>query len=183
MTDKEIIQLCLNATTRELGYKKLVAVYSKKLYWHVRRMVTNHDDANDVVQNCFIKIWKGLPNYREESKLYTWLYRIASNESITFINEKYRRTSIAIDNDVAQYTANLNSDPWFDGDETQVQLQHAIDSLPDKQKQVFIMRYYDELKYEEMEAVLGTSIGALKASYHHAAKKIEAFLKATLNHE
>jgi len=183
MTDKEIIQLCLNATTRELGYKKLVAVYSKKLYWHVRRMVTNHDDANDVVQNCFIKIWKGLPNYREESKLYTWLYRIASNESITFINEKYRRTSIAIDNDVAQYTANLNSDPWFDGDETQVQLQHAIDSLPDKQKQVFIMRYYDELKYEEMEAVLGTSTGALKASYHHAAKKIEAFLKATLNHE
>ncbi len=183
MTDKEIVQLCLNATTREQGYKQLVAMYSKKLYWHIRRMVTSHDDANDVVQNCFIKIWKGLPNYREESKLYTWLYRIASNEAITFINEKYRRSSIAIDNDVENYTANLKSDPWFDGDETQMQLQYAIDSLPDKQKQVFVMRYYDEMKYEEMEAVLGTSTGALKASYHHAAKKIETYLKATLNRE
>jgi RNA polymerase sigma-70 factor, ECF subfamily len=183
MTDHEIVQLCLNATTREQGYKQLVAAYAKKLYWHVRRMVANHDDANDVVQNCFIKIWKGLPNFRQDSKLYTWLYRIASNEAITFINEKYRRNSVALDKEMELYTENLKSDPWFDGDATQVQLQFAIDSLPDKQKQVFIMRYYDELKYEEIEAILGTSIGALKASYHHAAKKIETYLKTTLNHQ
>lgn len=183
MTDKEIVQLCLDVSTREQGFKLLVNTYAKKLYWHVRRMVTDHDDANDVVQNCFVKVWKGLPEFRQESKLYTWLYRIASNEAITFINEKYRRSSVALETDGATYTDHLKTDPWFDGDETQQQLQLAIDSLPDKQKQVFVLRYYDEMKYEDMEAMLGTSVGALKASFHHAVKKIEIFLKDTLNRE
>lgn len=181
MTDIEIVQLCLNQDTRELGYKHLVAAYTKKIYWHVRRMVTNHDDADDVVQNCFIKIWKGLPQFRQESKLYTWIYRIASNEAITFINEKYRRSSIALEGGEYAYSALLADDPWFDGDDTQKQLQFAIDTLPDKQKQVFVMRYFDELTYEEIAAIVGTSVGALKASYHHAAKKIESFFAAGLN--
>ncbi len=181
MTDKEIVQLCLDVSTREQGFRYLVQAYSKKLYWHVRRMVINHDDADDVVQNCFIKVWKGLPEFRQESKLYTWLYRIASNEAITFINEKYRRSSVALETEGDSYSAKLKTDPWFDGDAVQMQLQLAIDALPDKQKQVFIMRYYDELKYEEMEEILGTSTGALKASFHHAVKKIELFLKDNLN--
>lgn len=181
MSDNEIVQLCLNPSTREQGYKILVNVYAKKIYWHVRRMVTDHDDANDVVQNCFVKIWKGLPDFRQDSKLFTWVYRIATNESITFINEKYRRSSITLETEGESYTSHLKTDPWFDGDETKRQLQLAIDSLPDKQKQVFIMRYYDEMKYEEMEAILGTTTGALKASYHHAVKKIEIFLKERLN--
>jgi RNA polymerase sigma factor (sigma-70 family) len=129
MSDNEIVQLCLNPSTREQGYKILVNVYAKKIYWHVRRMVTDHDDANDVVQNCFVKIWKGLPDFRQDSKLFTWVYRIATNESITFINEKYRRSSIALETEGESYTSRLKTDPWFDGDETKRQLQLAIDSL------------------------------------------------------
>lgn len=181
MSDQEIVQLCLDPLHRERGYRLLVSTYSKKIYWHVRRMVTDHDDANDVVQNIFIKVWKGLPEFRADSKLYTWLFRIATNESISFINEKYRRSSVALDNEQASHIQRLTQDAWFDGDDIQKLLQHAIDSLPDKQKQVFIMRYYDEMKYEDMEAILGTSTGALKASFHHAVKKVEQFLKAGLN--
>lgn len=181
MSDQEIVQLCLDPLHRERGYKLLLSAYSKKIYWHIRRMVTDHDDANDVVQNVFIKVWKGLSDFRADSKLYTWLFRIATNEAITFINEKYRRSSVALDSGQAEHIQHLTHDAWFDGDETQKLLQHAIDSLPDKQKQVFVMRYYDELKYEEMEAILGTSTGALKASFHHAVKKVEQFLKAGLN--
>lgn len=181
MTDQEIVQLCLHPDTREKGYRMLVAAYSKKIYWHIRRMVTDHDDANDVVQNVFIKVWKGLAEFRSDSKLYTWLYRIATNESISFINEKYRRSSVGLASAQAGHIHDLKQDAWFDADDTQRLLQQAIDSLPDKQKQVFIMRYYDELKYEDMESILGTSQGALKASFHHAVKKVEEFLKAGLN--
>lgn len=159
----------------------MVSAYSKKIYWHVRRMVTDHDDANDVVQNCFIKAWKGLHHFKGESQLYTWLYRIATNEAITFMNDKYRRNSIAIDGDADGHLSRMKEDVWFDGNDVQLQLQTAIDTLPDKQKQVFVMRYFEEMKYEEMEQVLGTSVGALKASFHHAVKKIETFLKQGLN--
>lgn len=181
MTDQEIVQLCLDPSTRERGYRMLVSAYSTKVYWHIRRMVTDHDDANDVVQNVFIKVWKGLPDFRADSKLYTWLYRIASNEAITFIQDKYRRSSVAISGEGEAYLSHLKADLWMDADDTQRLLQLAIDTLPDRQKQVFVMRYYDELKYEEMEAILGTSTGSLKASFHHAVKKIEEFLKAGLN--
>ncbi len=181
MSDKEIIQLCMQEATRNKGFQQMVSAYSKKIYWHVRRMVTSHDDANDVVQNCFIKAWKGLPEFKGNSQLYTWLYRIATNEAITFLKDKYRRTSIAIEGAADDYLLQLQEDVWFDGNEMQRQLQTAIDTLPDKQKQVFVMRYFDELKYEEMEQILGTSTGALKASFHHAVKKIELFLKEGLN--
>lgn len=181
MTDQEILHLCLNPASREKGYNMLVSAYGKKVYWHVRRMVTDHDDANDVVQNVFIKIYRGLGEFRSDSKLYTWIFRIASNESISFIQEKYRRDRIALESEQASYIHTLREDAWLDADDTQRLLQMAIDQLPDKQKQVFVMRYFDELKYEEMEAILGTSTGALKASFHHAVKKVEEFLKAGLN--
>ena len=181
MTDQEILELCLRPASREKGYRLLVSAYSKKIYWHVRRMVTDHDDANDVVQNVFIKIYRGLGEFRQDSKLYTWIFRIASNEAVSFIQEKYRRSRIALESDQAAYIKQLQADVWVDGNDTQRLLQLAIDTLPDKQKQVFVMRYFDELKYEEMEEILGTSTGALKASFHHAVKKIEDFLKTGLN--
>lgn len=181
MTDQEIVQLCLEPTTRERGFRMLVSAYSTRLYWHIRRMVSDHDDANDVVQNVFIKVWKGLPDFRADSKLYTWLYRIASNEAISFIRDTYRRNSVAIAEEGESHLRRMEADPWMDADDTQRLLQLAIDSLPDRQKQVFVMRYYDALQYEEMEAILGISTGALKASFHHAVKKIEEFLKSGLN--
>lgn len=181
MADREILELYRNTQTREQGFALLVRTYSTKIYWHVRRMVTDHDDANDVVQNCFLKAWKGLPQFKENSKLYTWLYRIATNEAITFIQDTYRRNTVAVESEEQAYMEDLSSDAWFDGDELQKQLQFAIDLLPDKQKQVFVMRYYDEMKYEEISEILETSVGALKASYHHAAKKIAAFMQERLN--
>jgi RNA polymerase sigma-70 factor (ECF subfamily) len=186
MTDREIIALCRDASTLEQGFRCMVSLYTKKIYWHVRRMITDHDDANDVVQNCFIKAWKGLPNFREDSRLYTWLYRIATNEAISFLNDKQRRQSISLSSGPEEGhpagSVYLQDDPWFDGEAAQRNLRAAIDSLPARQKQVFVMRYYEELSYEEMEEVLGTSTGALKASFHHAVKKIESFLKQALNH-
>ena len=185
MTDREIISLCLSESTREQGFRYIVSIYTKKIYWHVRRMVGDHDDANDIVQNCFIKAWKGLANFREDSKLYTWLYRIATNEAINFLNDRHRKLVVPVsageENDESAYGSQLQNEPWLDSEEVQKNLQAAIDSLPAKQKQVFVMRYYDEMKYEEMEEVLGTSMGALKASFHHAVKKIENYLRQTLN--
>ncbi len=159
----------------------LVTKYQQRVYWHIRRMVLDHDDANDVAQNVFIKVWKGLENFREDSQLYTWLYRIATNESITFINSKKRKAAISIDKDKNPLTRKLKSDPYFEGDEIQINIQLAIDSLPNKQKVVFELRYYDEMPYEEMSRVLKTSEGALKASFHHAVKKVEEFVKSKLN--
>lgn len=151
----------------------------------MRRMVADHDDANDIVQNCFIKAWKGLGNFREDSKLYTWLYRIATNEAITFMNDRHRKQVVSIgdiaENEEMPFAGQAQNEPWLDGEEVQKHLREAIETLPVKQKQVFVMRYYDEMKYEEMEEVLGTSMGALKASFHHAVKKIENYLRQTLN--
>ncbi len=180
MSDKEILNLCLNESTLEKGFKILVAAYSKKIYLHVRRMVVDHDDANDVVQNCFIKVWKALPHFREDSQLYTWIYRIASNESITFLNNKNKKNGHSFSG-IEKYIENIKEDVWMDSEDVMNQLQIAIDSLPAKQKQVFIMRYYDEMKYDEMEQVLGTSAGALKASFHHAVRKVEEIMRAGLN--
>lgn len=173
--EEQIIeQLHRQETCRE-AFGKVIEHYSQTLYWQIRRMVIDHDDANDVLQNTFIKAWTNIDNFRGDAKLSTWLYKIAINESITFINKKKALNQLSIDDDDTFLVNDLEADQWFDGDETQIKLQKAITSLPEKQRLVFNMRYYDEMKYEEMSEALGTSVGALKASYHHAIKKIESF--------
>lgn len=175
-TDEEILQLFREASTKERGFNKLVQKYQEKLYWHVRRMVTIHADADDVLQNVFIKVWKNLDKFKENSKLYTWLYRIATNESLTFLNKRKRTSATPIETDDYDLRDMMQSDPYFDGDEIQMKLEEAIETLPDKQKLVFKMRYFEEMKYDDMSEILGTSVGALKASYHHAVKKVEKYL-------
>ncbi|HEX8515826.1 MAG TPA: RNA polymerase sigma factor [Bacteroidia bacterium] len=177
-TDKELLEQFRNPDTRNYAFNLLVREYQKKLYWHIRKILIDHDDTDDVLQNVFIKVWKHLDGFKEESRLYTWLYRIATNESITFLNQKKKRAGIPFD-DVSNFlAANLESDHYFKGDEIQAKLQKAILTLPDKQRIVFNMKYFDEIKYEEMSKILDTSVGALKASYHHAVKKVEEYLKS-----
>ncbi len=175
-SDEEILGSFAKPETKEKAFSMLVQTYQERLYWHIRRMVVSHDDADDVLQNTFVKVWRNLANFQGNSKLYTWLYRIATNESLTFLNKKKRTSSTPLETDDYDLGATLTSDPYFDGDEIQIRLQEAIETLPAKQKQVFLLRYYDEMKYDEMSEVLDTSVGALKASYHHAVKKIEKFL-------
>lgn len=170
--DSEILELLRNSSQYELGFSALVQKYKEPLYWHIRRMVLIHEDADDVLQNVFIKVYKSIDRFREEAKLYTWLYRIASNESLTFLRKKKLKYADG-DNTIA----NLKQDPYFNGDQIQLALKEAIERLPKKQKQVFIMRYYDELTYKDMAEILDSSIGSLKASYHHASKKIEEYLR------
>jgi len=172
--DKEIIRLLKTDVNR--GFRLLVETYSKRLYWHIRRLVILHEDADDALQNTFINAWKNIGNFRNESALYTWLYTIATNEALTLINKRKRNSAVSLD-DIGSYLANsLEGSTWFDGDEAQVKLQNAILQLPEKQRIVFNLRYFDEMPYEEMSKALGTSEGALKASYHHAVKKIEEML-------
>ena len=176
-SELELIADLKNEKTRELAFQSLVKLYQERLYWHIRKIVIDHDDADDVLQNTFIKVWRSIDKFREESTIYTWLYRIATNESITFINSNKRRSLIPM-NDTSEFLMNnLTSDPYFEGDKIQLRLQEAILKLPEKQRIVFNMKYYDEMKYEDMSQVLDTSVGALKASFHHAAKKIEEYLK------
>jgi len=165
-------------TLQPLKFEDLVSQYKERLYWHIRRMVISHDDADDVLQNTFIKIYKNLHNFNGESQIYTWLYRIATNESLTFIKKRKRTTQIGSEELQESLVANLTSDPYFNGDEAQLTLQKAIDTLPAKQKQVFVMKYFDELQYNEISEILDTSEGALKASYHHAVKKITEYVTA-----
>ena len=159
------------------AFGKVIEHYSSQLYWQIRRMVIDHDDANDVLQNTFLKAWTSIDNFRGDAKLSTWLYKIAINESITFINKKKVQNNISLDDDDSFLVNNLEADRYFDGDEAQAKLQRAIATLPEKQRLVFNMRYYDEMKYEDMSEILGTSVGALKASFHHALKKIETFFE------
>jgi RNA polymerase sigma factor (sigma-70 family) len=176
LTDKELLQQFRDPNTRNYAFNLLVRQYQKRLYWHIRKILLDHDDTDDVLQNVFIKVWRNLEGFKEESQLFTWLYRIATNESITFLNQKKKRAGIPID-DVSHFlAANLESDHYFKGDEIQAKLQKAILTLPDKQRIVFNMKYFDAIKYEAMSKILDTSVGALKASYHHAVKKIEAYL-------
>lgn len=154
----------------------LVSDYKERLYWHIRRMVISHDDADDVLQNTFIKVFNNLGDFKGESKLYTWLYRIATNESLTFLKKKARRLHINDEQLQQNLTANLRSDPYFDGDALQIKLRNAINGLPPRQKQVFLLKYYDEMPYSEISAILETSEGSLKASYHHAVKKITKYI-------
>jgi RNA polymerase sigma-70 factor (ECF subfamily) len=177
--DRQLIAELRQENTRDLAFNRLVKTYQERLYWHIRKMVLNHDDTDDILQNTFVKVWKSIGSFREESKLYTWLYRIATNETITFLNSKKRRNLLPF-NDVSDYLMeNLTSDPYFEGDQLQMKLQQAVLRLPEKQRIVFNMKYFDDMKYEEMSHVLDTSVGALKASYHHAVKKIEEFIKNT----
>jgi len=158
------------------AFESVVSYYSEKLYYQIRKMVISHDDANDLLQNTFLKAWTSIGFFRGESRLSTWLYKIAFNETMTFLNKQHAQNSISIDEADTHLIEKLEGGEYFDGDALQLKLQKAILSLPDKQRAVFNMRYYDEMPYEEMSNVTGTSVGALKASYHHAAKKIEEFL-------
>jgi RNA polymerase sigma-70 factor (ECF subfamily) len=175
-SDEDILNLYRDDSSRNMALHYLIQKYQQKLYWHIRKIVISHDDTDDVLQNTFIKTWKGLAGFKEESQLYTWLYRIATNESLTFLKQKQRANTTSIHPIEYQLSKSLESDAFFSGDEIQLKLQQAILTLPEKQRIVFNMRYYDETPYEQMSAILETSIGALKASYHIAAKKIEELL-------
>jgi RNA polymerase sigma-70 factor (ECF subfamily) len=177
--DQNIIADLKDENKRDLAFHQLVNTYKERLYWHIRKIVLNHEDTDDILQNTFLKVWRSVDKFREESSLYTWLYRIATNESITFLNLKKKKNMIQL-NDVSEYLMdNLMSDPYFDGDEIQLKLQKAIVQLPEKQRIVFNLKYFEEMKYEDMAQVLDTSVGALKASFHHATKKVEEYLKNT----
>lgn len=165
------------ASTKEAAFRTLIAQYKERLYWHIRKIVLSHDDTDDVLQNTFIKIFKSIDNFKGESKLYSWMYRIATNESITFLNKKAKQNSVDISEYQQQMVSNLKSDDWFSGDEIQLVLQKAIATLPQKQQLVFNMKYFDNMKYNDISEVLETSVGALKASYFHAVKKIEEYIK------
>lgn len=177
-SDKELLALFRNEESKNYSFNLIVRKYQERLYWHIRKMVGAHEDADDVVQNTFLKIWKGLDGFREDSQLYTWMYRVATNEALTFLKKKKNRYFLSTDDEESHVQNKLEADVYFEGDEIDRKLQAALAKLPDKQKLVFNMKYFDSIKYEEMSEILGTSVGALKASYHHAVKKIEKYLLA-----
>jgi RNA polymerase sigma-70 factor (ECF subfamily) len=178
--DSEILKKFAQENTRDEAFRLLLTKYQQKVYWHIRRMVISHDDTDDLVQDVFLKVWKSLSNFRNDSQLYTWLYRIATNESITFLKRKKIRNSVSIDDDDGKnMVKTLAESPYFDGDKAQMKLQKALLTLPEKQRLVFNMKYFDDLKYEDISEILGTSVGALKASFHIAVKKIEQQLLNT----
>ena len=174
--ESTIAQLLANPATQREAFAAVVRQYSEQLYWKVRNIVQNHDDANDVLQNVFLKAWNNLGDFRQKSKISTWLYRIAINESLDFLRRQHKQQSVSADDDVS-VAAKLLADDYFDGDELQAQLQEAISRLPDVQRTVFTLRYYDEMKYADMSKLLNTSEGALKASYHLAVKKLTEYFK------
>jgi RNA polymerase sigma-70 factor (ECF subfamily) len=176
LDDKELLMQFREPATKERSFTLIIKKYQQKLYWHVRRMVVEHEDANDVLQNMFIKVWNGLENFREDSQLYTWLYRIATNECLTFLEQQKRRASVSLSDVETGLSNRLKADKHFDANKLEWKLQVAIQQLPEKQRVVFNLRYYDEMPYEKMSEILETSEGALKASYHHAVKKIEDFI-------
>lgn len=175
--DDKILRLISKPQTSESGFRLLMNEYQERLYYHIRKMVVHHDDANDVLQNCLIKVYRNIHNFEGKSKLYTWLYRIATNETITFINKKKRKSTASIDEEESHLSNSLKADQYFEGDQIQAHLQKALQKLPEKQRIVFNLRYFEEMGYKEMSEILGTSVGALKASYHHAVKKIENHFK------
>lgn len=181
VSDKTILELVQAESTFDQGIRRLIIKYQEPLYWHIRRMVHIHEDADDVIQNTFIKVYKGIRKFKNESKLYTWLYRIATNESITFINKK-KKENLVSGEIVEGLEKTLKADDYFDGDEIQLALINAIEELPQRQKQVFRLRYYDDMNYKDISEVLDVSVGALKASYHHAVQKIESYLKDNANY-
>ena len=177
--EEDILEMLRNPDTQKRGFAYVVEEYSERLYWQIRKMVYSHDDANDILQDVFIKAWLNIDKFRGDAKLSTWLYKIAINESITFINRSKAKLNLSIDDDDSFLVNKLEGDEYFDGNRAQLLLQQAVVTLPEKQRLVFQMKYFNELKYDEMSDILGTSVGALKASYHHAVKKVEKFLKET----
>jgi len=177
ISDAELLVEFRNPITKEKAFTTIIKKYQEKLYWHVRRMVVEHEDANDVLQNVFIRVWNGLDNFREDSQLYTWLYRIATNECLTFLEQQKKRSSVSLSDVETGLSNKIKADRYFDPQKLEWKLQLAMQLLPEKQRIVFNLRYYDEMPYEEMSRVLDTSEGALKASYHHAVKKIEDYIK------
>ncbi len=177
--EKLLIQQLKNAHTQDKAFRKLMSLYKERLYWHIRKIVISHADTDDVLQNTFVKVYRSIHNFKEESKLYSWMYRIATNEAITYINKRAKEQKVDINDMQHQLVDNLHADVYFDGNEIQIQLQKAIALLPQKQQLVFNMKYFDDMKYKDISEILETSVGALKASYHHAVKKIEAKLKET----
>jgi len=161
---------------RNKGFRLIVEKYSSRLYWHIRRLVVLHEDADDALQNTFLNAWKSIGEFRNESSLYTWLYTIATNEALGLINKRKKNSAVSLDDLEGYFASSHEASTWFDGDEAQVKLQNAILKLPDKQRVVFNLKYFEEMPYQEMSRVLNTSEGALKASYHHAVKKIEKLL-------
>lgn len=176
LSDQELIDKLRNESTRDKAFSDLVTKYQERLYWHIRKIVLNHEDSDNVLQNTFMKVWKNLDSFREESSLFTWLYRIAINESLTFINTQKKRQAIPFQ-DVSEYLKNrLEADDYYEGTDIQKKLQQAILTLPEKQRLVFNLRYFEELPYQQMSEMLETSVGALKASFHHAVRKVEEFI-------
>jgi RNA polymerase sigma-70 factor (ECF subfamily) len=179
MDDKDLLNL-FREGKKEIAFGLIVKKYGERIYWHIRKMVISHEDADDLTQNTLVKAWHALPDFREESRLYTWLYRISTNEVLTFLKRKRFKNILSL-NDVSRQIENtLEADSFFNGDEVQKALYKAILKLPEKQRIVFNMRYFEEMKYEEMSEILGTSVGALKASYHHAHQKIEEAMEGLL---
>jgi RNA polymerase sigma-70 factor (ECF subfamily) len=178
LSDKELLDMFRANETRSYAFNLIVRKYQERIYWHIRKIVISHDDADDVIQNTFLKVWTGLDGFREDSQLFTWLYRIATNESLTFLKKKKTKFLVPLDDVEQQLSRTLESDAHVDGEAIQIKLQKAILTLPDKQKLVFNLKYFEEMKYEDMSEILGTSVGALKASYHHAVKKIEKYMES-----
>ena len=176
MDDKEILDL-YRSGHRERAFKEIVESYSERLYWHVRRFLCSHEDTDDLLQEIFVKIWAALPSFRAESQLYTWIYRIATNETLNFLNKQKVRAALRFESLSNMLVDKIDDDPWFNGDRLQRDLMKAVQKLPEKQKLVFTMRWFEDLSYEKISEILGTSVGALKASYHFAVEKIKAELK------
>ena len=177
LTDIEIVALFKTKGKQQVAFRVIMAKYKERLYWHIRKIVLTHDDTDDALQNSFIKIWQNLDKFQGNSALYTWLYRIATNEALTLLKKKKKTNQYSISDEDNTYGDSLESDPYFDGNELQLTLQQAIATLPEKQRIIFNLKYFEEMKYQEIAEITDTSVGALKASYHHAAKKIETFLK------
>ncbi|NPA35653.1 MAG: RNA polymerase sigma factor [Chlorobi bacterium] len=175
--DKKIANLLKNPSNKEKAFSLLVKKYQERLYWHIRKMVISHDDTDDILQNTFIKTWKGLDKFRGDASLYTWLYRIATNETLTFLKNKDKRNAVSLNNENVIPENRLRSDSGFNGNEIQLKLQKYILMLPDKQRLVFNMKYFDEMKYEDIAKITGNSVGALKASFHHAVNKLKSMFK------
>lgn len=174
--DTELLFQFRDPLTKDRGFTAIIKKYQEKLYWHIRRIVVSHEDANDVLQNVFIRVWNGLSNFREDAQLYTWLYRVATNECLTFLDQQKKKSTISMSDVESGLSNKILADKYFDSSKLEWKLQLAIQHLPEKQRIVFNLRYFDDMPYEEMSRVLETSQGALKASYHHAVKKVEAFI-------
>lgn len=176
--EKELIKRLCSARHADAAFQQLVNYYKEKLYWHIRYMLKNHQDTDDVLQNTFIKIFRNIKKFKGESRLYSWMYRIARNESYTFFKKRAKHLKISSEELQNHIVNNLESDVYFEGDEIKLKLQKAINTLPEKQKEVFRLRYFEEMKYQDMAELLNTTEGALKSNYHHASKKVEEYLKS-----